>query len=1193
MEGKRGEGVRIALAVVVFAWAQSAPSRSADDVEFNRDVRPILANHCFQCHGPDENTREAGLRLDAREYATKITESGVAAVAPGAPSESELVRRIFADDDSERMPPASANKDLSESQKRTLSRWIAQGAPYEPHWAFVPPRKAAPPDLRDTRWPNHPIDAFILDRLEKAGLSPSPPADAHALARRVSLDLVGVPPDPDEADAFASDPAPDAYERWVDRLLASPDYGERWARKWLDLARYADTNGYEKDRVRSIWPYRDWVIEAINADMPFDEFTVKQLAGDMAPDASLADRIATGFHRNTMINEEGGVDPLEYRFHALVDRVHTTGATWLGLTLGCAQCHTHKFDPITQTDYYRFMAFLDNADEPTISVPDPAVERARGEIDARIAKLESELADRFPPDGALQWTLVRPATAASRNGADLRILDDGSIYAAGDRPETDVYTVTVESDLSDLAAVRIEALTDSGLPKTGPGRADNGNFVLTEIRMERSPRDGSHGPEEVDFYAAEADFEQDGFPAAAALDGGEKTGWAVAGADGWNVERSVSLRISSPLEAGAPARWTIRLHQEYGGRHTLGRFRIRFGTFVDDGRSTAQRRRDRLERRFSEWLAETSAKAVQWRVLRPSEATSNLPYLTVLDDDSILAGGDQSKSDRYDLRFPTNLSEVRAFRLEAIPDERLPASGPGRVYYEGPSGDFNLSDFRVVAGGRLVRFVRAVESYADGKNKAAFAIDDNLQTGWSINGGQGRPHTAIFECDPPADPKGLIEATLLFEKYYAAGLGRFRISVTDQPRPDPSLVLPPEVEEMLAADERSPEQLDRLRRYFLATAPELERPRREIDALRKQRPDHPTTLAFEERPPGFERTTHRRRRGEFLQPEEAVSPGVPEALPPIDEREPKNRLALARWLVSGEHPLTGRVTMNRQWAALFGRGIVRTVEDFGLQGEPPSHPEVLDWLAVELVDQQWSMKRMHRMLVGTATYRQSARVSQELLAKDPENRLLARGPRVRLDAEAIRDSLLAASGLLTKKIGGPSVFPPQPPGVTSEGTYGPLEWKTSEGEDRYRRGLYTFSKRTAPYAMFAVFDAPSGESCVARREISNSPLQALTALNDEVFVEAARALGSWAAGLDGDDVNRARRLIRRCLVRPAGEEEAAEAAEFHRTQRDRMLRGELDAAAIAGSAEGDAIERAAWTLLARAILNLDEMVVNQ
>lgn len=1193
MGNKGGEEVRIALAVVVLAGVDLALGGEPETVDFHRDVRPILANHCFQCHGPDENTREAGLRLDDRGHATKPTDSGVIAVAPHHPSESELVRRIFAADDSERMPPASAKKDLSEVQKRTLSEWIAQGAEYEPHWAFVPPKRVAPPNVRGAHWPNHPIDAFILDRLEKEGFSPSAPADVYALARRVSLDLVGLPPDPNEVDEFASNPAPDAYERWVDRLLASPDYGERWARKWLDLARYADTNGYEKDRVRSIWPYRDWVIESLNADMSFRDFTLKQLAGDMLPDASLADRIATGFHRNTMINEEGGVDPLEYRFHALVDRVHTTGATWLGLTIGCAQCHSHKFDPITQTDYYRFMAFLDNADEPMISVPDPEVERKRAEAAARIAELEVGLADRFPPEGALQWTLVRPSSASSQKGANLRVLDDGSVFASGDRPEIDVYSLTVESDLAGVAAVRIEALTDSGLPKTGPGRADNGNFVLTALRVERSPLDESHGPEEVDFYAAEADFEQDGFPAAAAIDESEKTGWAVAGPDGWNVERSLLLRILAPSESSAPARWTIRLAQEYGGRHTLGRFRIRFGTFLDDGRSLAQRRRDHLERRFADWLADASAKAVRWRVLRPSEASSNLPYLTVLDDDSVLAGGDQSKSDRYDLRFPTNLSAVRAVRLEAIPDDRLPAGGPGRVYYEGPYGDFNLSDFQVVAGGRPVRFVRAVESFADGKNKAAYAIDDNLQTGWSINGGQGKLHTAVFECDPAAEPKGMIEASLSFEKYYSAGLGRFRISVTEQPRPDPSLVLPPQIEETLAADERSPEQIERLRAYFLSVAPELQRTRREIERLRRQTPEHPTTLAFEERPRGRERTTYRRRRGEFLQPEEAVSPGVPEALPPIAENELKNRLALARWLVSGEHPLTGRVTLNRQWAAFFGRGLVRTVEDFGFQGEPPSHPELLDWLAVEFVDQQWSMKRMHRMLVETAAYRQSGNVSPEHLAKDPQNLWLARGPRVRLDAEAIRDSLLAASGLLTKKVGGPSVFPPQPPGVTSEGTYGPLEWKTSEGEDRYRRGLYTFSKRTAPYAMFAVFDAPSGEACIARREVSNSPLQALTALNDEVFLEAARALGAWAAGLDGDDQGRARRLLRRCLVRPADDESASEAVEFHRGQRERLLRGELDAVAIAGPPEKDAVDRAAWTLVARAILNLDEMMVNQ
>jgi hypothetical protein len=974
---------------------------------FNDRVRPILARHCFKCHGPDDKARKARLRLDVREQALRPAKSGKPAIVPGKAEESELVRRIFADED-EVMPPPHAKNPLTEADKQTLRRWVADGAEYRPHWAFVPPRQGPLPKVIHADWPKNAIDFFVLARLEAAGLAPGPAAGRHTLVRRLYLDLIGLPPVPEEADAFVNDPDPAAYEKLVDRLLASPHYGERWARRWLDLARYADTNGYEKDRARSIWPYRDWVINALNADMPFDRFTVEQLAGDMLPGAAPSQRIATGFHRNTMLNEEGGIDPLEFRFHAMTDRLATTGTTWLGLTLGCAQCHTHKFDPILHKEYYRVFAFLNNADEPEMEVPQPEAARRRAEIDAKIAERIEDLPNRFPPAG-----------------------------------------------------------------KLGP--------------------------------------------------------------------------------------------------------------------------REHLSRKFSEWLEREAARSVRWKVLRPVEAKASRPLLTVQDDDSIFASGDQGKSDTYDLRFSGDLRGVTAIRLEVLPDERLPRHGPGRVSYEGPFGDFMLSEFTVAAAGKPVALKAASHSFAKKGYEAARAIDGDPQTGWSIDGGQGRPHSAVFTLAAPLADAADLSIRMLFERYYAAGLGRFRIAVTTDKGPAVAREFPAEIEELLLvpAAKRTPQQRQRLLRQFVLVAPELAAERAAIDKLRAQRPAYPTTLVLAERPPENPRPTFLHNRGEFLQPTERVEPGIPSVLPPLSKDLPANRLGFARWLVSGENPLVGRVTMNRQWAVFFGHGIVRTLQDFGYQGERPSHPELLDWLAVEFVRQGWSLKRMHRLIVTSATYRQASRVTPVLLARDPDNRLLARGPRVRLEAEQVRDTILRESGLLSPKIGGPSVFPPQPPGVTTEGTYGQLPWKASEGPDRYRRGLYTFSKRTAPYAAFATFDAPSGEVCVARREVSNTPLQALTLLNDPAFLEGAQALGRLMAGRPGSVEERMDYLFRRCLTRPPSRAEREELVNFFAVQKRRFAEGKLNPAALAGLGAGDAGERAAWTALARALLNLDEAVTKE
>jgi hypothetical protein len=979
---------RSALALVV-ALVAAGPA-AAQEPNFNREVRPILAGKCFKCHGPDEKARKADLRLDDRA-------SALDALSPGQADASEVLRRVHSADPAETMPPPAVKNALTASEKDILKRWVAAGARYDPHWAFVPVRRPPVPPAPPGAVVRNPIDNFVLAVLAARGLTPSAEADRPTLARRVFLDLIGLPPTPEEVDAFVNDAAPDAYERMVDRLLASPQYGERWARRWLDLARYADTNGYEKDRARSIWLYRDYVVRAMNADVPFDRFTVEQLAGDLLPSPTQEQLIATGFHRNTMLNEEGGIDPLEFRYHAMTDRVAVTGTVWLGLTVGCAQCHTHKFDPISHTEYFRLFAFLNNADEPELEVFTPEQERQRDRLRAKLGELEAALPDRVP-----------------------------------------------------LA------------------------------------------------------------------------------------------------------------------------FR---------------------EKQFAAWLAAERPKATAWTVVRPTALDAG-PHskLTVQPDGSVLATGDAEKRDVYTLTLPALPAGVTAVRIEALPHDSLPARGPGRAYYEGPKGDFLLSEFVLTADGKAVKVGGSSESAGPTATNAAKAIDGHQHTGWAT-GQAGVANRAVFALSEPLTAKAA-RLELAFERHYSASLGRFRLAVTTKTGAKAS-AHPAEVEELLTVPDArlTAEQRRALLAAWAKTAPELKAARDEIDAVRKQLPQPTTTLVFRERPADFPRETHRHHRGEFLQPKEAVTPGGLAVLPAVPAGAAQNRLTFARWLVAPENPLTARVTVNRQWQAFFGRGLVRTVDDFGYQGDAPTHPALLDWLAAEFAGPGgWSMKKLHRLIVTSATYRQASRATREARSKDAENVWLARGPRVRLEAEQIRDSLLRASGLLSAKMGGPGVFPPQPAGVATEGSYNGQPWTPSPGEDRYRRGLYTFTKRTAPFAMSATFDGPSGEACQARREVSNTPLQALTMLNDQVLTEAAQALGRRAVAHPGDATAKAAYLFRLALARPAQAEELAVLVHFHAAQRERFATDAARATAAAGPGNGSAVDRAAWAAVARAVFNLDEFV---
>jgi hypothetical protein len=1226
------------------AWLLVAtPCVRADEVGavvFSRDIRPILSKHCFKCHGPDEEARKGGLRLDVREGALKPADSGAAAIVPGKVDESELLARIVSDDAAVVMPPPETKSVLSPREKSLLSKWIAGGADYQPHWSFLPPKQAPLPPVKNAAWPKNEIDRFILARIEAEGMAPSPEADRYTLARRLYLDLLGLIPTVEETDAFVNDTAPDAYERLVDRLLKSPHYGERWARKWLDLARYADTNGYEKDRARTVWPYRDWVIEALNADMPFDRFTIEQLAGDMLPDATVASRVATGFHRNTMLNEEGGIDPLEFRFHAMVDRVGTTATTWMGLTMACSQCHNHKYDPLSQREFYGLFAFLNNADEPEYELPvaDSESPAARAERLAKLAALEQDLGNQFPVPSDFTWETLVPRSAKGSSNATLAVQADGSVLVSGENPDTDTYTVEFDAVPEQLSRLRLVALTDASLGQQGPGRTPHGNFVLTELRGQvqiPATEPGSEGkPTPFEFKSAVADFSQDQFPAEHAIDGKPKTGWAIHGPGNFNVSRTLTLSVApiagvEKLPAAAKLRCSLTLAQNFGTQHTLGRFKLEAGRPIPTDVPVERRRKEALTRAFEAWLAGETANTSRWTAARPASATSNLPLLTIEEDDCVIATGDQTKRDVYTLDFAGDYAGATAVRIDAIPDERLPRRGPGNVYYEGPFGDFFLSEVKASVGGQPVKIREASDSFASGGNRAASAIDGNPQTGWSINGGQGKPHAAVFVFDKPlpAEAAAGFRIELVFERYYACGLGKFRVSVTRDEKPAKARVRDAEVDTALTVSEgdRTAAQNARLWLEFLRNAPELADARKPLEALRVEPARGTATLVMRERPANNPRPTFVHKRGEFLQPTDRVEAVIPAALSEWPADRPKNRLEFAKWLASERNPLVGRVTMNRQWGAIFGKGLVRTSEDFGLQGELPSHPELLDWLAVEFMKRGWSMKAMHRLIVTSATYRQSSRVTPEALAKDPLNRLLGRAPRYRIDGELVRDVVLRASGLLSTKLGGPSVYPPQPPGVTSEGTYGALAWTVSTGEDRYRRGLYTFAKRTAPFAMFGTFDAPSGEACVPRREVSNTPLQALTLLNDATSMEAARALGNLANDLptvvspdrsgtpvaktSGPDI-RARivLLFRRCLTRPPTPEELAELERYFAATRASLVAASTTAVSgtteetvkpgeILGLKEGEtqpnAADLATWTLVARALLNLDETITRE
>jgi hypothetical protein len=1169
---------RTSHAIRAFAvFTVIASSEAAEKPDFARDVRPILSNRCFKCHGPDEGTRKGKLRLDERDAALGEGKSGGIAIIPGKPTQSEFIKRLHAVDPDDRMPPANAKMELTDAEKKILEQWIASGAEYETHWSFVPPKA-------DSK--SHGIDEFIIKKLAGANLKPSPEAGKYQLIRRVTLDLTGLPPSPEEADAFAKDTSPNAYDKVVDRLLASPAYGERWARRWLDLARYADTNGYEKDRERQIWPYRDWVIRALNGDMPFDQFTVKQLAGDMLPEATPDDITATGFHRNTMLNEEGGNDPLEFRYHAMADRVATTGTTWLGLTLGCAQCHTHKYDPILHTEYFGIMAFLNNADDINYDLPDTTLPEREAARTEQAEKLIAELPSKWPLEkpADAEWSTPRVVSVTTISGELPKIQADQSALFATQGTERETYEILLAADAENADRLRIETLADKKIVSGGPGRTGHGNFVLSELELFTRPKGDSGEWEKISFTKASADAEQSGYPVAAAIDGKMDSGWAVQVEGGSHKKnRAAVFHLEKPLDAGEQE-FKVRLIQNFGSHHTIGRVRISFGKELiapPQQLTDEELRQQSIDLAFNQWLEKTRAETVPWTTLTATTLESNEPILSNEPDGSVFVSGDTSKDDRFTLTYKDAPAGITALRLETLTDKRLPGFGPGRVYYEGTPGDFFLYNITAKVNGKEVKLADASSTTGD----ANLAIDGNDLTGWTIKDATGENQTAVIQLAEPLPSGGDLVVELKMGRYYASTLGKFRISTTSAIQKTTARVLPLELEQALAKTELSKEEHAKLFRHFLLEAPQLDSATKPIrDLLKPITPQR--TLVLTERTEYF-RKTRLHNRGEFTQPMQEILPHVPAFLPQLPASLPMNRLGFAQWLVSPENPLTPRVTVNRQWQAFFGTGLVKTLDDFGFQGEAPSHPELLDWLAITFMENGWSMKKLHRLIVTSATYKQDSRVTAELLEKDPQNRLLARGPRLRIEAEMIRDLALSASGLLSDKLYGPSVRPPQPSSVT-EGAYGGMSWKISEGEDRYRRGLYTFAKRSAPFASSIAFDAPTGEACVARREVSNTPLQSLVLLNDEVFIETARELGKKVSVHPGTLEEKAAFAFQRCLTRPPTPDETKKLVVFHTMQLERIRSGELKVSELIPGSTNQ--EEAAWMTVARVLLNLDETI---
>jgi hypothetical protein len=1131
-------------------------------VDFNRDVRRILSENCFSCHGPDSKPRKSGaavLRLDQAESAL-AEHGGIRPLVPGKPEQSEVIRRITTTDADDHMPPADSGKQLTAEEIALLKRWVAEGAPYAQHWAYVKPVRPAVPTVVTPGWVRNPVDAFIGARLDKEGLKPEPEADRQVLVRRVALDLTGLPPTLGEVDEFLADQAPGAYERMVERYLKKEAFGEHWARLWLDLARYADSSGYADDPARTIWGYRDYVIRSLNANKPFDQFTLEQLAGDLLPEPGDEELVATAFHRNTQTNNEGGTNDEEYRNVAVVDRVNTTMAVWMGTTMACAQCHNHKYDPISQEDYFRLFAVFnstadaDRTDEsPVHALYTPEQKLRLKQWKSGIARLETILQTVTPAleqeqaawekrlAAELTWQPAGLDSVQSAAGAAVQPDADGSVRVARGG-KTDTYTLaTTAKAAQTVTAVRLEVLPETTPPARGVGHAD-GNFVVTRVRAKVRPPANS---------VPMGRFVRVELPG---------KGKILSLAEVQVFQGSTNLALS------AAATQSTTYGEGEAKRAVDG---------VTDGH---------FEKAKSTTHTEVSKDDPWWEADLGTDQAVNRIVLWNRTDGAA--------------------ERLTGFRLVLLDAQRKVVWEQAAITKTpSPSAEYRPD------GERDVRLVAAMADYAEPGLNAGLVLEnpDPKTKGWAIGPRFGEPHAlTLFPETPLSLPAGgqLVLTVEQGSQFEFATIGRLRLSQSSDPRaadfvPVPSAVL------ALARTEpgkRTEAEQAELRKYYLSVAPSLQAERGQLARLKKnvgETKPVTTVPVLRELANDQRRRTHIQRRGNYLDRDREVTEGLPGAFPAPAADVPVDRLTLAQWLMDANNPLTARVVVNRLWESVFGIGIVRTSEEFGSQGEPPSHPELLDWLAVELREHAWDLNHVIRLLVNSAAYRQSSRVTPELAAQDPDNRLLARGPRFRLSAEMIRDQALFVAGLLSPKLYGPPVRPPQPKSGLSAAFGSGTDWETSGGEDRYRRALYTTWRRSNPYPSMATFDAPNREVCLVRRERSNTPLQALVTLNDPVYLEAAQALGRRMAAAGATPAEKLRQGYRLCLSRLPTEVEAERMTNFftqarERFQRDTAKAKEMATQPLGALPEGaDPAEFAAWTLVGNVLLNLDEVLMKR
>ncbi len=1068
-------------------------SAQARQIDFNRDIRPILADKCWKCHGPDAAAKKIKLRLDSESAATADLGRGRRAIVPGSVEKSQLALRITTSDESMRMPPVDSGHKLTQTEIETLIEWVRQGARWLRHWSFIAPARPALPEIKNKSWPKNAIDYFTLERLESAGMEPSPEADREALIRRVSLDLTGLPPTPQEIDDFLNDRSPKAYENVVDRLLASPRYGERMATRWLDAARYADTNGYQIDGDRSAWRWRDWVIAAFNRNMPFDRFIVEQLAGDLFPDTTLDQKIATAFNRHHRINAEGGIVPEEYRIEYVVDRVDTTSTVFMGLTVGCARCHNHKYDPFTQKEYYQLSAYFNSIDEdghsfdqgnspPLIAAPTEDQQRRLRQFDQEIVDAERRykaLAEKSTV-AQRQW---EKASLALEHGNRQWFPDDKLI---------------------------VRAPFDEGIAPIF-NKSDRAHHDQYDRR-----KDEPEQKFEIGFK--------------------EGTPRYVESPTGQGVAFDGKLYF----DAG--------IHADFRYKSTSRDYRERFT--------------------ISAW------------VYPESESAGSI--LTKVSDGQAEIENQVPRADGYGLYFlngKIHFNMVFRWGEDALRVETAEAMPPKRWFHVAVVFD-GLKSWE----DRLRIYVDGQEAKLRFNQRNFFLLFGGTKNTLKIGAGGG----------PRFRFKGAIDEA----RIYSSAIGADEIA---------ALACYESIEKIAATAplKRTPAQALKIHGAFLAqSAPdELKQARNQLVRLKEQKQSFedslPTLMVMEE-------TRHPRpafllKRGAYDAPGEMVDRGIPAALPPMPAGLPKNRLGFAKWLVSAEHPLTSRVAVNRFWQMLFGEGLVRTSEDFGSQGEPPSHPELLDWLAVEFRIKGWDMKTLLKAIAMSATYRQSSRLTPQLRQRDPDNRLISRGARFRLPAEMIRDQSLFVSGLLVEKIGGPSVKPYQPDGLYKDMAFSGLTaYDRDRGDGLWRRSLYTFWKRTTLSPTMQVFDAPAREHCTVRDTRTNTPLQSLNLMNDVTYIEAARMLAERMMMEGGSSPSE--RLVwafRVVTSRRPSEKELQVLSDGYHKQLDYFGRHPQEAAKLlsVGEKKNDArlnaLELAAYAAVASLILNLDEVITKQ